>query len=343
MAHVTFSSWINAWTLQQALSNEGYRLESTTSGLVRHISSGPQNGDTLYFTEEDSMRRLVGAGQFHCYPRNLPEIVFDDKFAFGQLAKSIGVPTVPSWPLNDSISAFRTPCLIKAKHSWKEGCHLPRGWPCNSSEAFPAVLDSLLNQGFCPEDYFLQELLEIHPEDIYSVCGFHDGEKPTMDIVAVLQRLASMESGLSCSAVAVVVPDPAGLIEQARLILNEICFVGPFEIEFIKTSDGFKVLEFNPRFWLQHGVFIRANNLLIRRYLGMEVPSCLGGTILNQGTWVDGIWFLSHLFKGRFKVLQNLRMARHVGRSACSFFPSLRVSATILLRRNFSGKLSHAL
>ena len=132
MANIAFSSWINAWTIEKALKPLGRDLSVTQDrGLVRQVVAGPTSGDTLFFTQEDSMYQFLCRDDLQFQPRDLPAPGRDDKLAFAEFAEDLGVPTVPSRPINGFKEEPDRKILLKARHSWRKGRQLPRGavWP----------------------------------------------------------------------------------------------------------------------------------------------------------------------------------------------------------------------
>jgi hypothetical protein len=337
MANIAFSSWINAWTIEKALKSLGRDLSVTQDrGLVRQVVAAPTPGDTLFFTQEDSMSQFLGRDDLQFQPRDLPTPGRDDKLVFAEFAEDLGVPSVSSQPIGGSEEEPDRKILLKARHSWRKGRQLPRGWICESSLDFLNAFKEIEEQGFQRDFFFLQDWLELHPMDNYSVCGYHDAIRPERNLIAVVQRVASYSGGQSCSAAVAVVEDPDRLIAHACRILNALEFIGPYEMEFVRTGDGFKVLELNPRFWLQHGIFLQPGNGLIRRYLSLENGGSPDGETRDTGVWVDGIWYLHSLLKCRLSVFSVARKTSRLGRSRLQFFPSLPVSARYLLAKVFS-------
>jgi len=341
MRDVTFSCWINAWSIDQGLRKlDGRKLYSTKpDGLIKALAQEPNKGDVLYFTDEASMRKYIGQKDYFSVPKQLPEGVFDDKLAFASLARELGIPTIPfqNNPCEQTKLAF--PVLVKARNSWINGKHVHRGWVCESRQEFPQVFKEIEEKGLQSSDYFLQEWLEeVAAEDNYSVCGYWDAEENDRNLLAVVRRTSSYNKGQSCSSAIAVIQDPGELIEWTRTILNHLSYSGPFEIEYLRTRNGFRVLEFNPRFWYQNGIFLKHGNGLIRRYLEIDEKTLNGETIIDSGTWVDAIWFLRSILKLQFQAIREVRRAAELGRAKVDLYPTIPVALKYFLRRIFSGK-----
>lgn len=343
MADITFSCWINAWSIDQGLRQLGGRKLKTTKtgGIVPEITSEPQNGDSLFFTDEASMSEHVGQQNYHYYPKELPEEVFDDKLAFAKLAETLEIPTIPSQPIPEEKDQLPFPKLVKARNSWKNGKHVHRGWVCESAGDFPDIYSKIMEKGFTPNDYFLQDWLEnLDAEDNFSVCGFWDAKENDRNLLAVVQRTSSYNKGQSCSSAVAVIKDPGGLIGWTRRILNYLSYQGPFEIEYIRTSNGFKVLELNPRFWYQNGIFLKHDNGLIKRYVDEETKPPRGGIVIDRGTWVDGVWLIRSILKFQFRAIRESRRAAKLGRAKVELFPTLPVILKYFAGRVFRKKLT---
>ena len=340
MADISFSSWINAWSIDQGLRKlEGRKLRVTqTGGLIQEITTEPQEGDTLFFTDEASMRKYVGSKKFLSEPQELPRGVFDDKLVFAEYVEELGIQTILYQKIQEE-TQLSFPILVKARHSWKDGKHVHRGWVGKSKEDLPKIYSEIERKGFQKEDYFYQEWVEgILKEDNYSVCGYWDAKANNRNLIAVVQRMSSYNSGQSCSSCIAVIPDPGELIEKTQLILNSLEYRGPFEMEFLKTETGFLVLEFNARFWYQNAIFIQHENGLIKRYLGIEEDQKEEGLVIDKGTWVDGIWLLRSLLKLQFKVLKQIKHAKRLGRAKLDLYPSIPVALKYFVQRLITRK-----
>jgi len=86
------------------------------------------------------------------------------------------------------------------------------------------------------------------------------------------------------------------LKKTTKIILNNINYIGPFEIEFIKSenSDEYKLLEINPRFWMQHGLIgAISGERLINNYISHDILNKTKG----YKYWINLPHYLTLLFK----------------------------------------------
>jgi hypothetical protein len=114
------------------------------------------------------------------------------------------------------------------------------------------------------------------------------------------------------------------LCAATKNILDALGFSGPFEMEFLLDPDDgrFKVIELNPRYWMQHRLLAAlAANVLIRRHLGLAVDETLrrcpaGGLWINAaslGSWMA--WRpLVQMMKGRTRRVSSVPVERLVWR-----------------------------
>jgi hypothetical protein len=300
----TFSAQHNAWALARGLERLGLRLEAVTDepGLVARSDRQPAPGDVLFFTDERSL--LAYAGQGHDYrfhPRTVDWQVVDDKLAWARTARDLGDEPVPFWELPGDGPAVppELPIYLKGRHSWVGERRVPRGYVCQAQADVERALTQLQSEGWTRSQFFWQRLVSGPISNNFSVCGFHDAEQPHRSVMIVVQKvLGDGPTVMSCGAVVETVPDPANLLERASKMLAALEFTGPFEIEYLRdnASGTYYVLEFNPRFWMQHGLFVDGyDNAVISRYLGLDTAGPSNGLPFRSIAWVDTLDFFRRL------------------------------------------------
>ncbi len=346
---LTRSSWINAWTLRRACRELGVELRTTAA--VRELPLPPARpglrADWLFFTDEASLagalaNALAGpaTGSPRFLPQQFPAALLDDKQAFADwLAQdAAGPPGLAHWPLQRaSLAAY--PLLLKSRHSWVDGRKLPRGWVCRDAGELALARSRLAGEGLNENWFFLQQWLGDAPMQLLSVAGFFDAADESRNLVGVTDRLADYGAGPSSSAMLVTVDDRHGLVELAARVLRRLSYCGPYEIEFIVTADGrCRVLELNPRFWMQHGLFLAAGNGLVRRYLGRDTTADRAAALPPGLLWIDGPWLLRRLVRFDRALLVRLwqRIVRCGDRAVVC--PSLPALAGAALWRLFGGR-----
>ena len=297
--------------MRRGLRQLGYGLSTTDPGylLPRHMGA-PACGDTLLFTEEASLQRYLGNDNFRFLPTRFPRALLDNKFAFGEYARSLGIVPLPQWAAPEQVALDEYPVVLKARHSWLKDVKIPRGWVCRNAQDMRRAQDEMTRLNLSSDHYFVQKWLATEVDDNFSVCGFWDAEAPQRNLVCVVQRIEGYGDDLSSSAVVSVVPDPDDLVARCAAILDSLAFQGPFEMEFLRFKGCFHVLELNPRFWMQHGLFVDAGNGLLKRYLGMDGERDWGRDVPAAQTWIDGVWLLRNLATLRWSTLMDV--FRHV-------------------------------
>ena len=150
-------------------------------------------------------------------------------------------------------------------------------------------MTTLKREGLNPAYFFLQEWLgDLHCR-VISVCGFHDSKNSRRNLVAVVERIASHTEGLSCSAAVQTIEDQWQLVDKTTAILNSLDFTGPYELEYLIVGERELVLELNPRFWMQHAIFLNNGNGLIKRYLNLDTERDREIHKINNVIWIDGL------------------------------------------------------
>jgi len=346
----TFSAQHNAWALARGLQRLGHRLEAVTeqSGLVSRSRRQPSPGDVLFFTDERSLLAFANqSDQYRFHPRNVDPRLVDDKLAWARAVAELGERPVPSWELTgaDPAAAPELPIYLKGRHSWVGSRRMPRGYICRSTHEVERAFLAIESDGCQPSQFFWQRLITGPISNNYSVCGFFDAEQPTRSVMIVVQKvLGDGPSVMSCGAVVETVPDPANLQARATALLSALTFTGPFELEFLRedATQTYYVLECNPRFWMQHGLFVDGyDNAVIARYLGVDPPrSSAEGLPYRSLAWIDTLDLIRRLpslftsDKSRRDVYLDLWRRNRAGRTRLVWSPDrMTAIATVAAER----------
>jgi len=306
---LVFSSYVNAYAIYCGAKQLGVEVCTTDRAPVFPLPvAGELNKhDYLFFTEEASLCRALRckkAGNF--LPAAFPLALLDNKWAFSNwLATKPGLTTgLKQWSV-DRIDDVKYPCLLKAKHSWHGDQKLPRGWVCNSRHELCRATQFLNDKGFDSSLFFIQQWLGMEGCRVISVCGFHDANHGSRNLTAVVERIASHTQGLSCSAAVETIADEWGVVSRAQDILDSLDFTGPYELEFLVAGRQVFTLELNPRFWMQHAIFLYNGNGLVKRYIGLDGPEDEKEHSINDVVWIDGMHLLRSIpdFNWDFLVL----------------------------------------
>lgn len=317
MNYITFSNYINAWSLHRGLAKLGInlRIAGRVQGLLPATPIKVLPGDTLFFTEEANLLKYYEIPEYNFYPKSIDKKIVDDKFNFACLLNQMGETPIQFWPVPDKINLQtipEMPIYLKAKHSWIGEHKLPRGFMCNSLSDIQNALLEIQKMGLQKSHFFFQSLIPGEAEINYSTCGFFDFPNSQKTVILILQRLLNDTSiKIACSAIARTVRDPDKLIERTIKILSSIRYTGPFELEFIydRHSHFYYILELNPRFWMQHGIFIDLDqNRLLTAYLNLESVSEEESTDLfyKPGVWVNSLFLCESVADRHFAVTKNI-------------------------------------
>jgi len=322
-----FGDYINAWTIQQGLRALGLRGECLS---VESFARAPNLIDDaiLFFTEE--------ASWVFCAQRNLPfrflprpyEPVFVDKLLFSEYLCSMGETPVP---FSDLAEASDFPCVLKPRRSWKGFRKQVRGFICLSKAEMDESLTMLRAQQFQEEDFFAQKLL-VNADNI-SVSGFYDWQNPQRRFFIATRKVLGDGGWLNTGVIVETIPLPTEIGTRVARILSHLRYHGPFEMEFLRdaTTNQYYVLELNPRFWMQHGLFqVGYENILLRAYFDEEFlcPLPVDDDFMlayKLLLWVDSCYPFVAISKREPRALrtysETIRKARRSG-YAVNFFPS---------------------
>jgi len=341
----TFTSYSNAYALYIGLKELGVELsvareDSNEPEFPIPINNFNEDGKWLFFTEEASLAKALRgeiSGEF--YPKKFPENLLDDKWALSVWLT--GRPELTSGLQQLSLAEKNLttfPCLLKSKQSWQKDKKTPRGWVCESLAELDKYLEIAKADGFLEDSFFIQEWLGNSCCRVISVCGFHDHENSERNLFAVVERIAAHSSGLSCSAAVETIDDNWDLIEKTVAILNALKFTGPYELEFIVTKDRVCVLELNPRFWMQHAIFLKTGNGVLKRYLGIESLADRNLKILKNVAWFDSLHLLKSLLSWNFDFYKLFRAKRRSGKYFVLLWPSIPMAIYVWIRLLWSKR-----
>ncbi len=107
------------------------------------------------------------------------------------------------------------------------------------------------------------------------------------------------------------------------------------------------VLELNPRFWMQHAIFLKVGNGLIKRYLGIDTEDDKKNADIKNVVWIDGLHFIMSIFRFRIDFLSFVMKKLIKKDQKIILWPSLlvaiRVTGRMVLKKYktslFGGRL----
>ena len=268
----------------------------TSEKFINTVRSAVESGRL------QNVRTFTGAG--------IGNEVILDRSRFYEFIEKLGCLSCPKTidSGQDPFAVFGESFIVRPKESFNGTAIHQRVRLVSGQVEFDACLRELRAAGLTPEMWSYQELLSTRPEDTYSVCGWHDVEYRQYFVHRKCMR--HPEKTGSGDVVETVTDAPTALLEGVRTVLDAMEYSGPFEIEILYDAgtDSFKVIELNPRFWLQHALMNRlADNFIVRRYLDMPVPLPISPESLPQKYWVNGNRALYYMVTGKFRIFRYLR------------------------------------
>jgi hypothetical protein len=291
----TFSTYTNAWSLYKGLGKLNQQLNALNFRTIYFLPQTkllPAKGDALLFTDENFLKKYVSQPEdFFFHPKEFSIELVDDKLLFAEALISMGESPVDHY---SDITKATYPAYLKLRSSWKNDIRLPKGGIVNSLEDIDCLVDEYASQGILPSMLFLQKLMKDSISSNVSVSGYFDWENQDNSISLVTSKLqAAGGNTFATGSLIKTINDPCELRNRTYFILRNLKYKGPFELEFYFDSDDnlFKVLELNPRFWMQHGLFVNfLDNALLKKYFELEGVERLNDNYSSKlkAIWVDG-------------------------------------------------------
>lgn len=336
MRGLVFSSYVNAYTIYKGAKHLGVEVFTTDQSPNFPLKAlrEEKNCDFFFFTEEASLLRALNSEKASRFlPRSFPNDLLDNKWAFSNwLTSKPGLTTsLKQWTI-DCTTDVEYPCLLKAKHSWHGAQKLPRGWVCNNLNELSAAIKSLKYNGFESSHFFIQQWLGLAGCRVISVCGFHDANDNSRNLTAIVERIAAHTQGLSCSSAVETIFDEWNLVNRTQEILDALKFVGPYELEFLVVDSKVYALELNPRFWMQHAIFIYKGNGLIKRYLGLDNSEEKNKNMITDVVWIDGLHLLHSILTLKLDFIYLVVRKYFSQKKFVLIWPSLPIAIYVRLR-----------
>ncbi|MEJ5294446.1 MAG: hypothetical protein WHT28_04300 [Fimbriimonadales bacterium] len=298
-------------------------------------------GTALLFTEESSWALCARERrELRFLPHDYNPVLID-KFLFAEHLCDIGEQPVPYWatypPPKETL-----PYVVKPRCSWRGFSKNPRGFLCFTDADTLQSEKMLQIHGLKPDEIFVQRFLP-DAQNI-SVAGFYDWRNPARQFFIATHKILGDSGWLNTGAIIQTTHFPQEIGMRVLRILNSLNYHGPFEMEFLydARTNHYYVLELNPRFWMQHGLFLVGyENILIRAYL--DEAFCCPLPVSNNRMldykpllWVDSCYPFIALLRREIHPLRNyfdtIRAARRAGYSVY-FFPEWKRAFRFALLR----------
>ncbi|GIW61027.1 MAG: hypothetical protein KatS3mg087_2093 [Patescibacteria group bacterium] len=321
---IVCGDYINAWTLQQGLRSLNYRSTILPRSKYNAIDQALLAASTLFFTDEAGWARAAQIEvPAHFLPRTYNPI-FVDKLLLACHLCAIGETPVPFASFSSDLqNRISPPLVLKPRRSWVGSRKLPRGMVCLSTEQMSQAIRVLQSHGINPDLLLVQQFLT--DAENLSVAGFYDFLQPHRSFFIATRKVLGDGGNLSTGVLVETVPAPKGLGKRVQHVLNTLDYRGPFEMEFLRDSrtGQYYILELNPRFWMQHGLFLAGyENCLIRAYLDDQftIPTATDEELMlpyRPMLWIDRIFLFFALMSNRQTLYRSyqeeVRKARQRG------------------------------
>ena len=225
----------------------------------------------ILFTDERHIQQFLNDDRFTYFAGaggHLETVC--DKLQFYRFLEAQNLAPTPQSieSTEDPFAVFDGAFRSRVWRSWSGTKRHPRGRLICDRAALEDWQRESLEHGLTPSDWGYQIQLSAQPRDNVSVVGWHC---PTMHRSVVTRRIA-VASGIGWVVERVF--DLSRLINIARRVLTALDFHGPFELEFVRDpiDDTYRVIELNPRFWMQHRLFqVLTGHAVMKRFLGEQV------------------------------------------------------------------------
>ncbi|WP_035288384.1 hypothetical protein [Clostridium sp. KNHs214] len=343
MRYYVHSNHVNAWTLKKGLDKLGIQLEclSDKKELLPIVDRKIEDNDVLFFTEEGSLFKYYEHQKLEFLPKEIDKNLIDDKVYFAEYINRIGEKPIPFTKIEGKPQEY--PIYLKAKSSWINGRKIPRGYILNSEEDYMLALEEIKKNDFDIENFFYQKLLKSPMENNYSTCGFFDYKNTKRNMIIITRKVMGDAEKIATGSIIETVKDPENLLKRTHVILSDMKYQGPFELEFFYEEDDneYYVLELNPRFWMQHGIFIEHyNNGLIKRYLNMDKEEewYETETPYKHIVWMDGLRYVKGYIKRKeynFDIYKQILLHEKKGELKVVFYPNKVEAAKFLIKNAF--------
>lgn len=303
--------------------------------LINNIAAEDCKKTILMTAEEfiDPIKYAIQSGTLkntvaHTGAADNNDIIFD-RFLFYRFVERLNCINVPKTIdyNEDPQEAFGEEFVIRVKKSWEEEKKLPRLEIVHSRVEQESVERRFQEQGLTPDMWCYQELLSTLDTNNVSVCGWYDSDYHQYVVTRkVVQHPPKIGNG---DVVEVYTEAPESIVLATETILKAMRYTGAFEMEFVfdTKSNNYKIIELNPRFWMQHGLVEEVtDNSLIRRAIGEDIFNNIDYRKLEHRYWINGNQLIYRVIKGQIRFLSYLKKG--------SCYPKLLDSARWLCHYN---------
>lgn len=235
-------------------------------------------------------------------PERISTII--DRYELYQFIESRKLGSVPKTisGTEDPVAVFGDAFVVRPRESWQSPTHREEVKIVRNRAEYKQLMQAFDSRGVGRNELCFQELLSVENESSVAIGGWFDrGAQHLFCLRKRFQHPPGVGSGDVCERI----DPPEGVMESAVAILSALNYCGPLELEFVfdENSGEYKVIEMNPRFWMQHGLpEVLSGYALVRRYLG-NTPLVLGVSLSQKKYWVNTVQCLYRILFGDFRPL----------------------------------------
>lgn len=254
---------INDVNDSDALLEYLYSFEKTTTKYL--FLTHEKFHDVLWEKREE----LKGYNVIYYIGNKNPELILDKTKFLQNLKENTQVPVPISFSVDD-IEQIQFPIFLKPKSSFIGDQRNPiKKADVKDKSGLIKYIQHVKKLEISTDEIEIQELLSTATKDNISVSGWYEkGFHQFYQTQKILQHPPKRGNG---DVVKLMELNP--ILEKRTLkVLQLLDYHGPFEAEFVKEAKGsqYKLIEINPRFWMQHGLIEQiSGHLLVARYCGI--------------------------------------------------------------------------
>ena len=235
----------------------------------------PDESIRVLFTDERFLEAFAGDPRFETVSGagdHLETVIRKNQFYDFVAANRLGSVPLTTGSDISPWSEFGDCFRSRVWSTWRGLERLPRGGLIQDARGLLDWRRVVEERELGDDEWGYQEQLSPLPEHNVSVCGWHDADTHQ----SIVTRRRGVAHGVGWWVERI--DDPDNLIKTARGILDALEFVGPFELEFVWDDAEllFKVIELNPRYWMQHRLMqVLTDHALVRRSMGLPASDTI--------------------------------------------------------------------
>ncbi len=230
-----------------------------------------------------------------------------DRYLFSQFIEDNQLGQVPRTIPGDAdpFKTFGSSFIIRPRLSWSGINARERVRLINNHIEYEKAIADFESRGLLRSDLSYQERLSIRNQDNVSICGWYGS---TTRHFFCSRKVMQYPPNTGGGDVVELLDAPAKVMEQAANILSALNYEGPFELEFVfdLADKNFKVIELNPRFWMQQGLIEAVSGrALVSNCLELQ-PQTISERDKRLRYWVNPLYVPFRAAKGDFRSLRYL-------------------------------------